>query len=459
MSSATHIYKASDTETQFYYSNARPGYGKTEWAIDQMISIKTKWLFVVDRREAISDRIKRIRFKDRLVVINEIHTDSVASRILDWNTNTDNDQNHQILIITHVGLKISDLSYFTGWSIIIDETLDPWTYDTVKTKLTADIVSKYFSINDGLLSIVKDSDVSDLHQDDLLNDTIKVLYNSVRRGNVAVTTDTFHSDKEWQWFSVWNFAQLNVFNQVHILANSFDHSMMYKLMEKDGFKLNLLSLPETRAYSPRKVIIRFFDEDNKASQSFFKSPEGKHALKEMSAYYKTLPSDRIWTKNNEHMNDLNFNAYKLTPKVAGSNDYSAYTKATIIFSAKPDKQEQKIIGEFGIGIDEIIKARELETIIQFVTRTSIRTPHDTRTCEFDVYDETQATDLKSYLDGLGIGLDVQLEHINLGITKRVAKDGRPSKYGKAMTSRERMADKRKRDKELKENMKRLKGDK
>jgi hypothetical protein len=56
----------------------------------------------------------------------------------------------------------------------------------------------------------------------------------------------------------------------------------------------------------------------------------------------------------------------------------------------------------------VISDRELETIIQFVTGTSIHLSRDTRICEFDVYDITQATSLMDYLKGFAMGLMIEL---------------------------------------------------
>jgi hypothetical protein len=54
-----------------------------------------------------------------------------------------------------------------------------------------------------------------------------------------------------------------------------------------------------------------------------------------------------------------------------------------------------------------------------------------------VYDKTQATKLKDFLEGLDVGLTVYLSHVDLGIAKRnIRSNGRPS-TGTAMTSTQR----------------------
>ena len=454
----SNIYSESEvnqpSKFEVFYSSSRPGAGKTEWAVERMANIETKWLYVVDRRDVIADRIKRIRKISQDVTINEIHSEHVASRIRSWNYDAANDDDHQVLIITHEGLMISDLSSYAGWSIIIDEVLDPWMYDDVKSTLTADVFSELFTINDRYLTIRKNTTPSKLMSDTALNDQMPKLYNAAKRGQVIVTIDDFSVDRSWQWFSIWNFDQLKVFDVRYVMANSFSESLMYKLMmATGGFVFKEIDLPET-AYEPRRVIIRYFDHENRACQSFFKSNTGKQALTAIWAYYEKMPPDRVWTKNNQNMNNLNCHGSRLNPKVSGSNSYKNYTKATIIYSAKPSAQEQRMIDLFEIDVDEVIRARELETIIQFVTRTSIREPDDARTCEFDVYDAGQAADLKAYLDGLDIGLVVTLAYIDLGIKKReVRQNGRPS-TGTAKTGaeRKRKFDERKR---LEKTLKRL----
>jgi hypothetical protein len=456
---STTIYNTEQPKTQIYYSNAYPGYGKSEYAINLMITTKAKWLYVVDRIDAMSDRSSRIANKNSSVFVNRIDTDNVAERILFWHQSQFSDIDHQILIITHKGLMISDLSQYKGWSIIIDEVFDPFMSETVCSEINGDMLDQFFAINDGWLSIKKEANISGLYKDTTIDDSVRQMYNAAKNGETAINTDTFSTKKEWNWYSIWNFKNLEVFDSIYVFANSFENSMMAKMMTLANCELVPITLPK-RSYTARTVNIRYFDSYNRASQSLFKSVEGISALKLLTAYYAKQPGGRIWTKNNEDMRDLNISGIKLSPCVAGSNAYSKHTKATIIFKSKPRPHEEAILKKFNVTRDELIRAREIETIIQFVTRTAIRNPEDSKTCDFDVYDIDQANALKSYLDDLNIGLKVNLIYEDIGIQQRSLKAiGRPA-TGNAATAAERMAAMRQRRKEMvaiRNNLNRLNG--
>lgn len=446
--SRDHHYKA-----QVQYSSDRPGSGKTEAAIALMCNSPRKWLYVVDRIEVMQDRIQRIRAKNQSVEINQIHTDDVAENLLFWSIN--NTTAHQILIITHAGLLISDLSQFVSWSLIIDEVFEPFVSNIGCSEITADVLDRFFTIRDGWLIIKKGINVSGLYRDTMISDSMRKMYNAAKIGRVAINIDSFHETKKWHWYSVWNFDELKVFDDIYVFANSFTNSMMYKFMALAGFNFNRLTLAKQN-YKPRDVVIRYFDCNNRATQTFFESGEGKEALALLRKFYAEQPNDRIWTKNNENMAKLTMSGHKLSPKVAGSNEYRHLTKAAIIYKSKPSTDEEAVLNKFNITKQELIRAREIETIIQFVTRTSIREADDSRTCEFDVYDIDQAEALKAYLDSLGIGLAVSIRHIDLSIPVRLVKESHRPKTGQAKPAKQRMAEMRQRNKIIKENMKRLK---
>ena len=116
-----------------YYSSARCGAGKTHWAIKLLAEQRVQAVLAVDRREVAEDRAEAIRdagekagFHPHVEIIVSDDGDdaawrgSVARRITDAAAAHADDQ-HVVLIITHAGFRLADLSGFIGWTLIIDE--------------------------------------------------------------------------------------------------------------------------------------------------------------------------------------------------------------------------------------------------------------------------------------------------------------------------------------------------
>ena len=130
------------------YSGALCSAGKTEFACQLMASTPGQYLFAVDRREVIETRIKRIEEKalaeGTYPVIQAIFSKSEGR----FEGGTENvrqasagaaDQRHRyaphvIVICTHEGLLSSDLSTYQGWTLIIDENPNIWTFGEIRRR-------------------------------------------------------------------------------------------------------------------------------------------------------------------------------------------------------------------------------------------------------------------------------------------------------------------------------------
>ena len=117
-----------------YYSSARCGAGKTHWAIKLLAEQRVQAILAVDRKEVAEGRAGAIRDAGETVglhphveiIVSDDGGDaaawrgSVARRITDAAAAHAGNQ-HVVLIITHAGLRLADLSRFIGWTLIIDE--------------------------------------------------------------------------------------------------------------------------------------------------------------------------------------------------------------------------------------------------------------------------------------------------------------------------------------------------
>ena len=127
--------------------------------------------------------------------------------------------------------------------------------------------------------------------------------------------------------------------------------------------------------------------------------------------------NQIWSTNQRYLGYLfGIGGQYLTPKQAGSNEHQHHPMATMIYTSKPSKEDRNVLE--AIGIDPMVwtETHELETILQFACRTSVRDPNSTESLTFTVYDATQARFLADYFSALD-HCEVEISHIDLGFTK------------------------------------------
>jgi hypothetical protein len=126
---------------------------------------------------------------------------------------------------------------------------------------------------------------------------------------------------------------------------------------------------------------------------------------------------------------------RLTPCVAGSNDYDDFEHASILFSAKLTPQEEKALALFGIEAKEVRRSREFEAILQFCFRCIIHKPDFDGTCFWNAYDGEQARFLKAFVEEHGLA-EVELQYVDVGIGHIVRPQKHKKLVGEAATARD-----------------------
>ena len=328
---------------------------------------------------------------------------------------------------THEALMSSDLSHYRGWKLCVDEIPNAWIHHAVSSKVSKGVLARYFTIrkshdNGGTyrITVKQKMDIEALAEDSFLSE-IMPLYKAAKNGKAYCAIGSFDEADKWDWWSLWNFKELEVFESVSIVGNAFEESLTYKLMQAQGVQLRKFMIPEFASYKPRNLIIKYFDGNNRATSYFFNNPIGKDALKAVGRYLQKQKID-IWSCNHkkpsvDYTKLIGVKNGKLAPCVAGSNAYATCTSAAFIFSAKPGKTETGRLQSMKIEFEDVVRSREIEPMIQFVTRLSIRNPDDNRDCTFFVYDKTQAEAIKGFFDNLDIGITTTLVHADLGIPR------------------------------------------
>jgi hypothetical protein len=419
-----------------------------------MASTEGKYLFAVDRREVIDVRIKRIEEKaaaeGTYPLIHAIFsksegqfeggTENVRQALREQPTK-DHDAPHVVVICTHEGLLSSDLSTYQGWTLIVDENPNIWTFNEIRAEHTWPVYEKFFGLEpeEGGLSRVTIRNsaptVTVLSRDKTLSQTFVDTYRrwQTTRPLVKLTSwDELEDGQARSWCSVWNPEKLHAFKRVMILANSFEDSLTFKLLKYAGVRLVPFAIPDDRQWQPRTVLIRYFASTHQAGTGFWTNPAdtgGAEALRKTFEWImqNTDPENHFWSANLHELIKRSLPGLRLKPKVAGSDSYKHFTCASFIYTAKPSQAEVEAFARYGITFEEIVRARQNEDLVQFLWRSALRVPDDTRDVEFRVYDLAQALFLNGFIEATGRPFKVILEHVaEAGVDEHKPKPaGRP----------------------------------
>jgi hypothetical protein len=421
------------------YTGALCSAGKTEFALGLMASTPGRYLYAVDRREVIETRITRIDEKAATAgshpVIRSIFSKSEGKfengsdnvrRQLREQAAADHDTPHVIVICTHEGLLTSDLSTYDGWTLVIDETPNLWTFREECAEFSWTLFQKFFDLHPvddehSKITIRKDAPTVERSKRDTgLSEGFRDLLRrwQVSRPLVNLSSWEEASDgRQWWWCSVWDAARLRAFGRVMILANSFDHSLTYKLLRHQGLNLVPFVINDKREWTPRTILIRYFAEQHQAGTGFWCNRDddsGAEALNRAFAWIErnTDPENHYYSANLAALKRLDLPGLKLQPKVSGADEYKHLTCATFLYSAKPSKAEVRALELYGIKYNEVVRARQDEDLIQFVWRSSLRVSGDPRGCEFRIYDYAQALFLKNFIEATGRPFTVSLDYVS-----------------------------------------------
>lgn len=362
---------------------------------------------------------------------------------------------HVIIFLTHAALE-KDLGGFEDFSIVIDEIPKFVDSKTLNTKLTLDHYRRAYRLEpiDSQWSKVSLTDYGrSLSVTDIRNDTnlsgsethkfhehILASHSSYKTVIVrGIDWDVIGKD-EWFWTSFNSMRNFATFNDVTILANRCMEACQIKMIQKADEKfaapgdLPIVWKPvsciprKTPAVKPRKVTIRYYCEQH-LSKTYLESAAGHAALNNIGADLAKR-GEMIWSANNSSRKgetpsailSKHLTSRYLKPRQAGSNEFRHYHEAAIIFAGNPSTQIEGLLAFLGIDKKSWQASVEHETILQFVTRTSIRDAHSSADVTFTVFDRDDADYVANYLRGLGH--DVSVIYVDLGIVIRRKPAGR-----------------------------------
>lgn len=421
-----------------YYDESPAGQGKTTRAIEALCRSKCKAVFITERKNSfdeVENEMRRIAAGfGTHPLIRHVHGEtenrggSVAKeieRLPEHYAVCD----HIIVIATHAALMRSDFSAFAGWRMVIDEVPAFLDFEEKRTHLDVDFFERHYALEHVIdkwhaVTLTEEGakvSVPDVRADDSHNhlgvfharvtEASRPEAKRVVLSNISDWREMADQKVQWCWASVFSLRELEAFDRVELLGNRFLSdigSILTRWLEVEEVAWEALPpLGKTRQFAHRRVNIHYFT-DRDSSKSVFGSVEGKAALKVIGAHLASvLPKGHsIWTANQTSdrkaptpkallaLPEMDY----LTPRQAGTNRHMGVSHAAAIYSAKPSPNMLSLLAALGIDTDAWKLSVEFETILQFMTRTSVRSPGNATPVELWVFDRGQAEYLKNYFD-------------------------------------------------------------
>lgn len=360
---------------------------------------------------------------------------------------------HVVVVCTHAALTTSDLSGYAGWTLLIDEVPDVVACGTWRTGASLAQFRANYALapaapggggggGGGWSRVAVRADAPGaamVAADDLVGGSAAFHRRALSRSGVYADLSSWEeveSGAEWSWWSVWEVSELAAFDRVLLVGNAFSHSLSLRLMaERPGeghrVSFNRFALPwGRRPQAPRRVVIRYFTEHPGSTTFWAGHTEGQRCVRAVAEWIAAnAPAASHMFASNAAVEGVLGQArvmgLRLSPCVAGSNDYDDMEHASILFSAKLTPQEERALALFGIDAEEVRRSREFEAVLQFLSRSAVRRPDFTGTACWNVYDGEQARFLKAFVEEHGLA-EAVLEHVDVGIGGIV----RPRKHRK-----------------------------
>ena len=430
---------------KIYLDESPPASGKSERVLRFISKHQYKFLFIVEKVERFAELTQDINkfasAEGRTPTVEVVQSNqgfksvSVSQTIATLPFKYAGHK-HVIVLATHAAMLRGDFSGFSDWQMIVDEAPQILDFEEKRTHLDAEFFKKYYDLvpfEDGWTVVTLSEEGKGLTAGDVRADEshshLTVFHSRVIEASRDDSTryvlcnlpewDAMKGRKvSWCWASVFSFWELKPFKRVVFLGNRFRNdvgSILSETMTLEPIKwVTLPPVVQKSEFMQRFVHIHYFSEHRRSSRCCFESQDGQKMLGEIGAYLSNvLPSGySIWTANDTAADQTTMTPKQamitaglcgmqyLSPRQAGTNSQMRNNHAAMIYSAKPSPNLIALLKILHIPVEKWAQSVEHETILQFMSRTSVRDRDNTSAVHMWVFDRDQALYLKEHFDSL-----------------------------------------------------------
>jgi len=325
----------------------------------------------------------------------------------------------RILILSEKAfLTILDITLLENWHIILDDVVEFHTYRQINTEKKymvehelftdfEDISSHYVTAKpitdfDDDLVRAGASEFSFLKQNDHFIMNSSFFEKSGKIGDHDVYNNKCNQLTTTAWVNIEKYKNLNI----TFMANRFTNTLIYRANPSLFEETTLPGLRKRTVPVNDRLKVYYFSKQRFTRALRSKNPD---ALQKAVAWInQNVKKKYFYTTNTSTGKILNGDYIK--PVSRGMNTYQDYTTCVWLASMKPSPVESKQLElMFGLSREQIIQARELENIYQFVNRSNLRDYSSEQVIEVYVFDEEQARSLSTNIQYIDVGIDDECE--------------------------------------------------
>ncbi|MDX7920417.1 hypothetical protein SJS82_00440 [Aeromonas media] len=398
------------------YNSSPCGSGKTSEVFNVIKeNIEQKFL-LIQGTKALIDESKRTLLTVHGIVATAIYsTGDKGDNVMDRITKFHQEPTSRVLIITDKTFWNLSISLLSSYKIYIDDVVSFSVFKTINEKEThirAFVRRRVFNELKDVASSI-DSKGNATYVTTTKKEQEGDLYKSLQKEfRITEQNDKFFMNKSWFKYSA--VEQLSIFAykdltkymglDITFMANDFENSLIYlayqDLFERVDWNLRTRTIP-----LKDRLAVKYFSKGDLSATWKENNPQ---KLKTVYDYLNTElnGSKFLWTKNKKDGDQYTLLGKYISPDSRGLNDYQDYKTCVWLASMKPAPTEQACLEHaFDITGAQIVQARELETLHQFVMRGVIRDYDSTEIQTVYVFSEEQAKSLVSDPQYIDLGLD------------------------------------------------------
>lgn len=406
----------SKTISKLFYSSGPCGSGKTS-ELFKIIKVNAEQKFmIVQGTKVLIEQSKKTLLSEHGITATAIYSsgeegDNVMDRITDFIQ----EPTSRVIIITDKAFWNLSTSLLSGYRIYLDDVVSFSTFKVINEKeLNMKNLVKlqvFNELNDIADSI--DSKGNATYVTATKKEQEGELHKSIQKQfSVTEQNDKFFMNKSW--FTQMDTEQLTILAykdltkylglDITFMANDFENTLTYlaynQLFEKVELNLRTRTVPVQD-----RLVVKYFSKGNLSATWKMNNPE---KYKRVYDYLNTELNGKsfYWTNNKKDGDQYTLLGEFISPDSRGLNEFQDHDTCVWLASMKPNPSEAACLEHaFGISGAQIVQARELETLHQFVMRGCIRKYDSTEIQTVYVFSEEQAKSLVSNPQYIDLGLD------------------------------------------------------
>lgn len=413
-----HETKISKTISKLLYSTGPCGSGKTSELFKIIKQNHEMKFIIVQCTKALIEQSKQTLLSEYSITATVIYsTGEEGDNVMDRITDFLQEPTSKVLIITDKAFWNLSTSLLSGYKIYLDDVVSFSTFKVINEKeqdmkslVKSQVFNELNDIDDSIDSkgIATYVTATKKEQDGDLYKSIHKQFSVTKQNDKFFMNKSWFAQKDTEQLTILAYKDLTKYLGLDItfMANDFENTLIY-LAYSELFEQVELNLRTRTVPVQDRLVVKYFSKGNLSATWKKDNPE---KLKKVYDYLNSVLNGKkfYWTNNKKDGDQYSLLATGtfISPDSRGLNKFQDHNTCVWLASMKPNPSEAACLEHaFDITGAQIVQARELETLHQFVMRGCIRKYDSTEIQTVYVFSEEQAKSLVSNPVYIDLGLD------------------------------------------------------